>query len=156
MTFTFTWFEISVTTAKSLHLFYIRDTSQRVTFHPVYRFCLSSRGGDCMGHTHLGAGIWGLSSNSTCCLKLIAGTHGFTHFPQVKSGPRCQGRAKGESVYWCMYFEIFLSSSPLWRAHLSPLSQFWPWVSISDERFRGEGVTFTQKLSWWSALVSIF
>lgn len=59
---------------------------------------------------------------------------------QDKPEPCFLGGARAESM------GLLRLHCPLDWAQLPPTSPFWPWVSISDERFHGKRVTFLSKV----------
>ena len=76
-------------------------------------------------------------------MELIPAACGGVGHLRVQIGPHHVGRAGAERVYElracgivCLHF-LFRKAPP------PPIGCFWLWVSISDERFHGEKMTFT-------------
>lgn len=79
-------------------------------------------------------------------MELMPGDFGCVGFFWVKIRPYYAGRPAQSLSMGCMHFGIPRLHFLLCRAHPPPIGQFWPWVSISDERFHGKRMTFMSKV----------
>ena len=128
-------------TAKSLSLGRILCSDHKSHLPPYWWVPSTLKGKGLYRTCTLGRGIWRSSQDSTCHLEFIPGAHGCLDPPfQDKPEPCFLGGARAESMG-----PLHLHC-PLDWAQLPPTSPFWPWVSISDERFHGKRVTFLSKV----------
>lgn len=104
--------------------------------YPVYRFCPYSRSGDCIGRVHLGVKFGGHLRILPAPLDSLLVPVGF---------PLCRWGHSRVCV-WAACTWNCPSPFPLLQGSSTTRGQFWPWVSISDERFHGKRMTFMSRV----------